>query len=216
MRLYDLEVEVKSWRRRKALFLRPGESGTGGENREEDLEDDDDDDDDQDQDEEGEDELGVLAGDLGSDGMGERKGRGKKRRLTGSSNKDRPGLLRNTSGRENNNDTTGINQETKIAQSRLVGSIWEPKDDLPELIKVIARCINRLTIGGLGVEKKDPGWSVNTVEGLWNRRVNDMFLPPWSESSNVELIPYRSDGIASSRISCPTREQDFNVSILLT
>lgn len=122
------------------------------------------------------DELGVLGpGEVGQ----EMKGRGKKRRLTvGSINngKDRPKTNRSGSSNQNNQNQNGVPdmQMDPSDQAWMVGTIWEPKEDAAELMKVVARLMEGLgqaRQGNLGINKKDSAWNVGTVEGLWNRSV---------------------------------------------
>jgi hypothetical protein len=179
MRLYDLEVEVKSWRRYRHLLHRK-ESGSGYKEENEDEDDidtgDTEVDGNGDPDGEEDDELGgLLPGEVGQ----EMKGRGKKRRLTvGSINngKDRPKANRSGSNNQNNHNQNGVPnmQMDSSDQGWMIGTIWEPKEDATELIKVVARLMEGLgqaRQGKSGMHKKDSAWNVSTVEGLWNRSV---------------------------------------------
>jgi hypothetical protein len=179
MRLYDLEVEVKSWRRYRHLLHRK-ESGSGYKEENEDEEDvdtgDTEVDGNGDLDGEEDDELGILGPEVAGQEM---KGRGKKRRLTvGSINngKDRPRTNRSGSSNQNNQNQNGISdmQMDSSDQGWMAGTIWERKEDATELIKVVARLMEGLgqaRQGKSGINKKDSAWSVGTVEGLWNRSV---------------------------------------------
>lgn len=179
MRLYDLEVEVKSWRRYRHLLHRK-ESGSGYKEENEDEDDidtgDTEVDGNGDLDGEEDDELGILGPEVAGQEM---KGRGKKRRLTvGSINhgKDRPKANRSGSSNQNNQNQNGVPdmQMDPSDQAWMVGTIWEPKEDAAELIKVVARLMEGLgqaRQGKSGINKKDSAWSVGTVEGLWNRSV---------------------------------------------